>query len=149
MKVIFLKDVRAIGKRGDVKDVPGGYARNFLFPNNLAELGTPEALKKLAVRNARAAQENAATREQREDVAKRLKGTGLQFELAQGKDGSIFGSINKESILKALREHGFVTTERVEVHLDHPIKELGEHMVEIDLKKGVVVKMKIVVVAKI
>jgi large subunit ribosomal protein L9 len=147
MKIILLKDVRNIGKHGDVKDVPDGYARNFLFPNGLAEPGTPAALKKVEAQNAAAARDDAEIVKHLQGVAKKMKETGIQFELARGKDGSIFGSVNKEAILKAIRENGFVTTERVDVHLEHPIKELGEHVVEIDLKKGILVKMKIVVVA--
>jgi large subunit ribosomal protein L9 len=148
MKIILLKDVRNMGKHGDVKDVPDGYARNFLFPNGLAEPGTPAALKKVEERHVAAAEEDVAVRERLHAVAKKMKTMSIQFELPQGKDGSIFGSVNKEAVLKALREHGLVTTERVYVHLDHPIKELGEHVVEVDLKKGISVKLKIVVVAK-
>ena len=147
MKVILLKDVRNIGKLGDVKDVQDGYARNFLFPNGLAEPGTPTALKKVEEHHAAAAEEDAAVRERLHAVAKKMKTMSIQFELPQGKDGSIFGSVNKETVLKALREHGLVTTERVDVHLDHPVKELGEHVIEVDLKKGISAKMKIVVVA--
>jgi len=53
MKIILLQDIRSIGKKFEVKDVSGGYARNFLFPNGLAESATPGALKKLAERKIR------------------------------------------------------------------------------------------------
>jgi large subunit ribosomal protein L9 len=148
MKVILLQDIRNIGKRGDTKDVPDGYARNFLFPNKLAEAATPAAVKKLEDRKAAAEHEDANLRKRLETLARHFEGVGLEFKLAVGKDGSVFGSVNKEAILKALREHGFVTTERVEIHLDRPIKEPGEHIVELDFKKGITAKLKVVVVAK-
>jgi large subunit ribosomal protein L9 len=148
MKVILLSDVRNIGHRGEVKEVPDGYARNFLFPNKLAEPAMPAALKKLEAQRAAAEREETELRKRLAGLARRLEGTGLQFELATGADGSVFGSINKEAILKALREHNFVSNERVEVRLDHPIKEPGEHMVELDFKKGITAKLKIVIVPK-
>ena len=148
MKVIFLQDVRKLGKRGDVKDVPDGYARNFLFPNRLAEPATGVALKKLETHRAEVEKEDAALRGHLEALSRRIRETAIRFELSQGKDGSVFGSVNKDSILSALREQGLVTKERVEVHLDRPIKEFGEHIVEISLKKGITVKLKIVVAAK-
>jgi len=60
----------------------------------------------------------------------------------------VFGSVNKEGILKALRGHGLVTKERVEITLEHPIKTLGDYVVAVDLKNGVVAKLKIRVVPK-
>lgn len=148
MKVIFLADVRKIGKHGDVKDVPDGYARNFLFPNKLAEPATPAALKRIEAHRAATEKEDAELRGHLETLARRIKETAIRFELSQGKDRSVFGSVNKDAILSALREQGLVTKERVEVHLDRPIKEFGEYIVELDLKKGITVKLKIIVVAK-
>ena len=148
MKVIFLQDVRGVGKKNDAKDVPDGYARNFLFPNKLAKAATSDAMKKLAIEKANAEHEDAELTTRLHALARKLAETEIQFELAVGKDGSVFGSINKEAILSALRDHKFVTTERVDVHLDHPIKELGEHVVVLDLKKGIEAKMKIRVIGK-
>ncbi len=148
MKIILLQDVRNIGKRGEMKEVPDGYARNFLFKNKLAEAAAPAAVKRLEMAKANAEHEDAELRKRLQEIAHHLEGTGIQFELTKGKDGSIFGSVNKDAILKALREHGFVTKERVEVQLDHPIKEVGEHWVTLDLKKRISAKLKIVIVAK-
>jgi large subunit ribosomal protein L9 len=146
MKIILLEDVRNVGKKFDVKDVSDGYARNFLFPGNLAEPATVGALKKIEAMKATHEKEDKEIRAHLETIAKKISETKIEFELKADKSGAIFGSVNKESILKALREHHFVTKERVDIDLKYPIKELGEYVVPVDLKKGVVAELKILVV---
>jgi len=145
MKIILLDDVRSLGKKFDVKDVSDGYARNFLFPNKLAEPATDGTLKKIEAMRAEHEKKDREFRAELEAIALKLKGTKLEFFLKTDKTGAIFGSVNKESILKALREHRFITTERVDIDLKYPIKELGEYTVKVDLKKGVTAELKIVV----
>jgi len=148
MKVIFLEDVRNVGKRYEIKEVSDGYARNFLFPNKLAEAATSFALEKIEKMKAEHEKENAVLVKRLHEISQKAAGMGLQFALKTGKDGSVFGSVTKEAILTALRDHGVITKERVEILLDHPIKELGEHKVKLDLKKGITAEVKIVVVAE-
>jgi large subunit ribosomal protein L9 len=146
MKVIFLDDVRNVGKKYDIKDVSDGYARNFLFPNKLAETASPEAIKKLESMKAAHEKEDKETLAQIEAVARKINETKIQFEVKTDKSGAVFGSVNKESILKAMREHKLIGTERIDIDLKYPIKELGEYSVAIDLRKGVVAKLGVVVV---
>jgi large subunit ribosomal protein L9 len=146
MKVILLDDVRNVAKKYDVKDVSDGYARNFLFPNKLAETATPEAIKKLESMKAAHEKEDKETLAQLEAVARKINETKIQFEVKTDKSGAVFGSVNKESILKALREHKLIGTERIDIDLKYPIKELGEHVVPIDLRKGVTAKLGVIVV---
>ena len=145
MKVIFLDDVRNVGKKYDIKDVSDGYARNFLFPNKLAEAASPEAIKKLESMKAVHEKEDKETLAQLEAVAQKINETKIQFVVKTDKSGAVFGSVNKESILKALREHKLIGTERIDIDLKYPIKELGEYVVPIDLRKGVVAKLGVVV----
>jgi large subunit ribosomal protein L9 len=146
MKVIFLDDVRNVGKKYDIKDVSDGYARNFLFPNKLAETASPEAIKKLESMKAAHEKEDKETLSQLEAVARKINETKIEFEVKTDKSGAVFGSVNKESILKALREHKLIGTERIDIDLKYPIKELGEYAVAIDLRKGVVAKLGVIVV---
>ena len=145
MKIILLEDVRSVGKKFDVKEVADGYARNFLFVNHLAEPATPSALKKIQEIKAGHEKEDKEMRMHLEGIARKLTDTKLEFSLAADESGKLFGSINKESILKALRDHGFVTTERPTIDLKYPIKDIGEHTVNVGLKKGVTAKLVIVV----
>jgi large subunit ribosomal protein L9 len=148
MQVIFLEDVRNVGKKYEVKEVSAGYARNFLFPNKLAETASPSSLKKLEAMRAERDKDDIEYKSHLETLAKKISEMRIQFDLKKGKDGSIFGVVNKESILKALREHHLVTKERVDVRLEHPIKEEGLYTVTIDLKKGVEAELKIIVKAE-
>ena len=145
MKIILREDVRNIGKKFDVKEVSDGYARNFLFPNGLAEPATGGALKKLEAMKAEHDKEENELRAHLTELARKAAGVKLEFELAADTSGAIFGSVNKESILKALREHGLVTKERVDIDLKYPIKAAGEHKVPIDFKKGVTAEITVVV----
>lgn len=146
MKVIFLSDVRNVGKKYDVKDVSDGYARNFLFPNKLAETATPAALAQLASMKAAHEKEDKEMLAHLESLARKINETKLQFEVKVDRSGAVFGSVNKETILKALRDHKLIGAERIDIDLKYPIKELGEYTVEIDLKKGVTAKLGVVVV---
>jgi large subunit ribosomal protein L9 len=146
MKVIFLSDVRNVGKKYDIKDVSDGYARNFLFPNKLAETATPDAIKKLESMKAGLEKEDREAHAHLESLARKINETKIQFELKADKSGVLFGAVNKETILKALREHKLIGTERIDIDLKYPIKELGEFVVPINLKKGVVAKLGVVVV---
>ena len=148
MKIIILEEVRGVGKKYEVKDVSAGYARNFLFPNKLAETATPSSLKKLETMRAEHDKAEIEYKNHLETLAKKISEMRIQFDLKKGKDGSVFGVVNKESILKALREHHLVTKERVDVKLEHPIKEEGLYVVTIDLKKGVEAELKIIVKAE-
>jgi large subunit ribosomal protein L9 len=147
MKVIILEDVRGIGKKFEVKEVRDGYARNFLFPNKLAEPANASSLKKLEAMKADLEKDEVEYKKYLEEAKRKIADTTIEFELKRGKDGSIFGSINKEAILKALREHRLITKERIDITLDHPIKELGAHTIPIDLKKGITTELKILVKA--
>jgi large subunit ribosomal protein L9 len=146
MQVIILEEVRGVGKKYEVKDVSAGYARNFLFPNKLAEPANPTSLKKLEAMKAEHNAKEIELHKHLEALARRVSDMTIEFDLKKGKkDGSIFGVVNKESILKALREHKLITTERVDITLDHPIKEFGSYTIPIDFKKGVTAQLKIVV----
>jgi large subunit ribosomal protein L9 len=146
MKIIFLQDVRGVGQKFDVKDVSDGYARNFLFPNKLAEPASEASLKKIEAMKVAHEHSEVELMKQLEDAKRQIEAVTLEFPLKADKSGAPFASVNKETILSALRDHRFITTERPTINLKYPVKEFGLHTVEIDLKKGVVAKLKISVV---
>lgn len=145
MRVILLEEVRNIGKKFEVKEVSDGYARNFLFVNGLAEPATPGALKKLEARKAEHEKADQELKLHLEEIARKINGLRIEFELKSDKAGAAFGSVNKDSILKALREHSIVTKERPDINLKYPLKTAGEHKVRVDLKKGVAADLTVII----
>ena len=143
MKVILIQDVRGVGKKNDVKEVSDGYARNFLFQNNLAKAATPVNIKQLENLKSKFDKEEVELKKHLEELARKMKDISLEFTLKTDEAGSVFGSVTKEMILKSLRENHIVSTERVDITLDHPLKIFGEHKIAVDLKKGVVAELKI------
>lgn len=144
MRVILLEDIRGLGKKFDIKEVNDGYARNLLIPKGVVKIATPDAVKDLNVLKGKFAEEETKLKKHLEGVAKTLGKKAIMFEVKANEAGNVFGSVTKAMILKALHEHYFVTKDRVEIHLDHPLKELGAHIVPIDFKKGIRAKVKVI-----
>lgn len=145
MKVILLADIGGMGKKYDVKDVSDGHARNLLLPKKLAKPATPQALKELGQLKAELEKENAELRKHLEELARQINESYLEFELKTDEKGSVFGSVTKGMILRAMREQNWLRKERVDILLEHPLKEFGEHKVAVDFKKGITAELKIIV----
>ncbi len=148
MKVILLADVRGTGKKYEIKDVSDGYARNFLLPKNLAKVATPKALAELAETQKEAVLNDEEIRKNLTELARKLNESYIEFPMRTDDTGAVFGSVNKEMILKAMREHKWLGKERVEIVLAHPLKTIGEHMVPVDLKKGITANLKVILSAQ-
>ncbi len=142
MKVIFLKDIKGVGKKFDVKNVSDGYARNFLFPQNLAKATTEEVIKNIENQKKAAIKEEEETKNELIVLAKNLENKEFEFKVKTGDKGEVFGSVTKNDIEKSIAVSG-----GIEIFLDKPIKKLGEHRVEVNLGKGVRVSLKIKVIS--
>jgi large subunit ribosomal protein L9 len=145
MKVILLDDVAKVGRRGEVRDVSDGYARNFLIPKKLALSASAGNLKNLE-----------HIKQQQDSKAQRIKGDahGLQqriealtFEERRqaSEEGKLFGSVTSQDLADFLGKHG-IKIERRRIHLDEPIKSLGETTVPIRLHTDVTAQLKVSVV---
>jgi len=145
MKVILLKDIQGLGKKNDVKDVNDGHARNFLIPKGFAKAATPDALKGHQHAVAVDAVKAEEHRKKLEALARSLEGRRFTFHLKSDDKGSVFGSVNKDAILAALRAEGGVGPERVDVYLDHPIREFGETKIPVDLQRGISATVSVIV----
>ncbi len=137
MKVILLQDVRGTGKKNDVREVATGYARNFLFPSGLADPATPERVAKLEEAKSRREEEERETVKRLTKIAIELRSRHLEFCLKAGAEGSVYGSVTKEMILRALRENNILGKDRADVVLDRPIKQIGDHVVTVRFKKDI------------
>ncbi|MGJ7036465.1 50S ribosomal protein L9 [Anoxybacillus eryuanensis] len=143
MKVIFLKDVKGKGKKGEVKNVADGYAQNFLFKQGLAIEATPGNLKALE------AQKNKQKKEAEEELAraKQLKEKidTLTVELfaKAGEGGRLFGSITSKQIAEALQQQHDIKIDKRKIELDDAIRALGYTNVPIKLHPEVTATLKV------
>jgi large subunit ribosomal protein L9 len=145
-QAILLKDVEGLGEAGSVVDVSAGYLRNFLAPRRLAQTAT-EASVAAARRRMEAAA--AAARDQVErgrETAALLSKTVLTISHRAGEDGRLFGSVTSKEIVDAVRQARGLKIDRRKVRLDEPIRELGTHMVDIEVTDDVVASVKTIVV---
>jgi large subunit ribosomal protein L9 len=131
MKVIFLKDVPRVGRKGEVKDVAEGYARNFLLAKRLAEIATPDRIR--AVEDAKLSA--SAHKEVQKNLLLKaltdLNASPLQIRAKANAQGHLFKGIHQREILEAIRASGHVYFDEDHLLLPHPIKTLGEHAIPI------------------
>ena len=141
MKIIFLRDVRGVGEKGEVQDVKNGYARNFLIPGKFAEAATPQGLEKNRREKASIEAEQEQHRARLESAAHEIRKFTLMFRLKVGEKGEAFGSVSAHDIEAELEKRGVT----VAVKSKHHIKTLGEHDIELDLGSGVKAKLRVLV----
>jgi large subunit ribosomal protein L9 len=145
MNVILLKDVDKIGLRGDVVSVARGYARNYLFPRNLAEEATDARVAELRKRESQRAQHEAKTADQAQSIAETLTKTVLRFDVKAGPTGSLFGSVTPTDIADEIWRTRKIRVDRRKIDVDN-LKRIGRYDVPIDLFEGVRVEVKTMVV---
>ncbi|MGI9118301.1 MAG: 50S ribosomal protein L9 [Minisyncoccia bacterium] len=143
MKVLFLQNVKNLGRVGEVKDVNEGYARNFLFPKKLAVLATQSVVADVARKQA----DHAAKIEHMHEQTRAALGTKpeILFTVPANPMGHLFSAIHKKDIALALKEKTHAPINESMVDLDEPIKAVGEYVVPLH---GEGVKTKVLVVVK-
>jgi large subunit ribosomal protein L9 len=144
-QAVLLEDVEKLGRRGDPIDVAPGYLRNYLIPRKLAMPATPGALEE-AQRRRDAAEKAASERAARElEAASLLSKTVLTIYQRAGEDGKLFGSVGPKEITEAIRDARDLSIDHRKVRLEQPLREVGTHMVEIDLADGTVASVKTII----
>jgi large subunit ribosomal protein L9 len=137
MKVIFQQDVRGQGKKGEMKEVSEGYARNYLIPRRLAVEANKDNLNALAqkekAKKAQEAREKAAA----EEAAARLKDVIVTVRARAGSAGKLFGSITSQEISDALQEQHGITVEKNRIVQGDPIKTFGNYDVRCRFGYGI------------
>ena len=144
-QAILLEDVDELGHRGDPVDVSPGYLRNFLIPRKLAAPATPGALEEAQRRRAAAEKVEKARAEREEQAASLLSKTVLTIYQRAGEDGKLFGSVGAKEIVEAISDARDLRVDRRKVRLEQPIREIGTHMVEIELADGAIATVKTIV----
>lgn len=148
MKVILRSDVAGVGKRGDVLEVADGYGRNFLLPRGLAMKATAGASDQAAsMRRARDVRD-ASDRTAAQEIATKLVPTRITLTARAGAEGKLFGSVTTTDIVEAVQAQTGIELDRRNVHLDEPIRSIGEHSATARLHSEVEFPISLDVVAK-
>jgi large subunit ribosomal protein L9 len=144
MKIILLDDVAKVGRRGEVRDVSDGYARNFLIPKKLALTATAGNLKGLD--HIKKQQEAKADRikTEAETLRDRIEALVYDEQRQASEEGKLFGSVTAQDVVDFLERNG-IRVERRRVHLDEPIKTLGESTVSVRIHPEVAAQLRVVV----
>ncbi|MDD5477529.1 MAG: 50S ribosomal protein L9 [Candidatus Omnitrophica bacterium] len=145
MEVILNKDVEKIGKAGAVVQVKEGFARNFLFPHNLAKPATAGSLKKLEQEKQARNAQSAKAKEELLVVKDRLVELSLTISALAQDDQNLYGSISAQDISEALKAEGFSIDKNI-IDLAEPIKSLGIYEIQVKLHPEITAKLKLWVV---
>lgn len=143
MKVILLKDVKGTGKKGEIKEVSDGYARNFLLKKGAAVEATGTNMKEL--------DEKAKSKERKELIAyeeavllgKQMEEVNIVIEAKAGEGGRLFGSITSKEIAEQLKKQKNIDVDKRKINLDEPIRSLGSRFVEIKIHQKVTTKIRV------
>ena len=133
MKVIFNVDVKGQGKKGELKEVSDGYARNYLLPRNLASEATADNINTLKLKEKARAAQIAKEKAEAEANAKKLSGVQVVVRAKAGKNGKLFGAVTSQEICDALKAQFEIDIEKNKIVQSEPIKNFGSYSVKAKL----------------
>jgi len=143
MKVVLLKEVPNLGRKGEIKNVSDGYARNFLIRNKSAEILTPQAAKRLEQEREKEEKAALALKNQTLALKEKIEELKLVLKTKIGESGQVFGSITPAKILAELKKNG-IKLEKDQI-LSKPIKTLGENKIKIKLPQEIDAELQIII----
>ena len=147
MEVILKEDVPKLGNRGEVVKVAEGYGRNFLLPKKLAIEATVANKTVIEQMKAASVRRSAKEKTEAEALVAQLDAIALDFTRKTGENDHLFGSVTSSDIAQQLEEKGF-TIDRRKIHLDEPLKSLGDFLVPVRLHREVTAHVKVVIQAE-
>lgn len=145
MEVIFIKDLKNQGKKGQIKNVKDGYAENYLIKNGYAVKKTKENLSKLNHEMAKKEKEDAENKKKAAELKQKLDKETLEFTVKTGEGDKVFGSISVKQIKEELQKKGY-SIEKSMIDIKNPIASLGFHNVDINLYPEITAIIKVHVI---
>ena len=136
MEVIFIKDLKNQGKKGEIKKVKDGYAEDFLIKNGYAVIKNKENMAKLEKEQQAKAASDAKNKKEAEELKKELDKLVLEFKVKTGEGDKVFGSVSIKQVKDALTKEGY-KIEKSQIELTTAMASLGFHRVDINLYPGV------------
>lgn len=141
MKVIFTADVKGSGKKGEVKEVSDGYARNFLIGKGLAVEATPANMSKLQGQKASEQHKADVAKAQAQEAAQKLKDKSVTIKAKAGAEGRLFGAVTAGHVAEALEAQLGIRAEKKKISLNAEIKAFGTYTAEVKLYQGISAKV--------
>ncbi|MFP4333332.1 MAG: 50S ribosomal protein L9 [Campylobacterales bacterium] len=148
MKVLLIKDVKSLGKAGEIKDVKQGYGQNFLIAKGFAKLATPEVIEQWEEDRKNEEARLKDEMEKLEGIKKQLEAISVKVSKKVGANGALFGAITKDEIAEALQKENSIEVDKKSIEIDNPLKATGVYEVDIKLGHGIHGKLKVDVVAE-
>ena len=148
MKVILKADIKGVGKKDQVIEASDGYARNFLFPKNLAVEANADNMNKWKAKQQSKQYQKQQEKEEAMYIADKLSKISLKIKVKAGGNGKIFGGVSSKEIAEMLKKEYQMEIDKKKIDLKEPIKTLGERKVEIKLFEGVVGSVRVDVIAE-
>ena len=145
MKVVLMQDVPNLGSIGEIKEVSGGYGRNYLIPKGFAQMATPGLIKQAQERAAAQQRREQKARSGFEQIAQQINGQTLRFEVRVGELDRLYGAITNADIADKLRQQLGVEVDRRKIELGDPIKRAGVYSVPVRLATDLDARLNIVV----
>lgn len=144
MKVLLLKDVYNLGRAGEVRKVADGYGRNFLLPQKLAVLASPNALKQAEAIRQEADKRRAVLNQEMAAIADKIKDVQLHFPARAGETGKLYGSVTTQMIADELTKSSGIEIAKRQIDSE-PLRQLGLHTIKVRLTMDVIPTVKAVV----
>lgn len=140
MKVIFIKDLKGQGKKGEIKEVKDGYGTNFLIKNNYAILANTGNLKQFNTQKNNELKEEQIKIDQAEILKSELEKISINIKVKTGTQDRVFGSVSTKQIAQELKKYNI---DKNKIKIISPLSSLGTHIVEIEIYKKVIAKLKV------
>ena len=147
MKVLLLEDVKSQGKKGEIINVSDGYAKNFLFPRNLAKEATAQVINEVKAKNDSAAYKKETERKAALELAEKIKDAVIVFKTTGGEDGRLYGAVTTKDVAEKINSQLGLAIDKKKIVLSDNIKRTGEYSVKIKLYPEISVELKIIVEA--
>lgn len=148
MKVILLESVKGVGKKDEIINANDGYARNFLFPKNLAIEANSTNLSKLKSKQDSASFKKSEEKKNAEEMKEKLSKIVLKINVKAGENGKIFGGVTAKEISEQLKKQYNYNIDKKKIDIKETIKTIGMFTIDLKLFEGVVGKLKIHIIGE-
>ncbi len=147
MKVVLLKDVKGTGKKGEIKEVSDGYAKNFLLKTGAAKLADNSAMNENKNNQSAQAFHKAIEIAEARELAKKLEGKTVVLSIKCGENGKTFGSVSNKEVAEGLEKQGF-KIDKKKIEIKEPIKALGSYQVVVRIYPEITAKINVNIVGE-